>query len=948
MSKRSIIVHGAREHNLKNIHVEIPRDKLVVVTGISGSGKSSLAFDTIYAEGQRRYVESLSAYARQFLEQMQKPDVDYIEGLPPTISIEQRSGVSNPRSTVATTTEIFDYLRLLFARVGEPHCYKCGRPITQQSPEQIVNRILEFSKGTRAMILAPVIRGRKGEHKEAIDSAKRQGFVRLRVNGDIVDIGRVPSLDKNKKHEIEVVVDRLVVKEGIRARLADSVELALKVGEGLLVVSVDEDGEWKDHLFSELYACPLCGVSLPELSPRMFSFNSPYGACPACDGLGTKLEFDPDLIVSDKSLSLFDGAVEAWRRTGIQMARWYWHVVRRFCKDFGADGDVPYRRLSKRLKRILIYGTDEKDVRKFGAKFAGVIPDLTRRFRKTESEHIKRRLHSYMSELPCPSCGGSRLRPESMAVTVDEKTIHALSCMSIEEAWKFFRNVSLSKEKAQIARLVLKEIRERLSFLINVGLSYITLDRRSATLSGGEAQRIRLATQVGSGLVGVCYALDEPSIGLHQRDNRKLIATLKNLRDLGNTVIVVEHDETTIRSADHVVDLGPGAGAHGGYVVAQGDLEELLKSADSLTSQYLRGELSIELPSDRRPLSEGNAITVKGARANNLKNIDVGFPLGGFLCVTGVSGSGKSTLVDEILRKALARRLYGSGQKPGSHDSIAGAAKIDKVIVIDQSPIGRTPRSNPATYTKVFSHIRGLFAESREARIRGYKPGRFSFNVKGGRCEACEGQGTKKIEMHFLPDVYVVCEECKGTRFNRETLEVKFKGKNIAEVLDMTVEEALAHFGNFPKVVRLLRSLNDVGLGYIRLGQSSTTLSGGEAQRVKLASELGKVATGKTLYILDEPTTGLHFADIKRLVDVLNRLADMGNTVIVIEHHLDVIKMADYIIDLGPEGGEKGGEVVARGTPEQIARSRKSHTGKFLRGILPSRKRVAGRRRASE
>ena len=935
MSERSIVIHGAREHNLKNIHVEIPRDKLVVVTGISGSGKSSLAFDTIYAEGQRRYVESLSSYARQFLEQMQKPDVDYIEGLPPTISIEQRSGVSNPRSTVATTTEIFDYLRLLYARVGEPHCYKCGRPITQQSPEQIVNRILEFEEGTRAMILAPVVRGRKGEHKDVIDSAKRQGFVRLRVDGVVVDIDSVPSLDKNKKHEIDVVVDRLAVRADGRARLADSVELALKVGEGLLVAVIEDNHEWKDHLFSELYACPVCGVSLPELSPRMFSFNSPYGACTACDGLGTKLEFDPDLIVPDKSLSLFDGAVEAWRRTGIQMARWYWHVVRRFCDDFGADGDVPYRQLSKRLRRILIYGTDSKDAARFGAKFTGVIPDLTRRFEKTESEHIKRRLHSYMSELPCPSCGGSRLRPESMAVTVSGKDIHSLTRMSIDDAWKFFRRLKLSKEQAEIARLVLKEIRERLSFLINVGLSYITLDRRSATLSGGEAQRIRLATQVGSGLVGVCYALDEPSIGLHQRDNRKLIATLESLRDLGNTVIVVEHDETTIRSADHILDLGPGAGAHGGRVVAQGALEDVLASADSLTSQYLRGELSIETPSDRRPLSESNAIIVKGARANNLKDLEVSFPLGGFLCVTGVSGSGKSTLVDEILRKALARRLYGSGEKPGAHDSIAGAAKIDKVIVIDQSPIGRTPRSNPATYTNVFSHIRGLFAESREARIRGYKPGRFSFNVKGGRCEACEGQGTKKIEMHFLPDVYVVCEECKGTRFNRETLEVKFKGKNIAEVLDMTVEEALKHFANFPKVVRLLRSLNEVGLGYIKLGQSSTTLSGGEAQRVKLASELGKVATGKTLYLLDEPTTGLHFADIKRLVDVLNRLADMGNTVIVIEHHLDVIKMADYIIDLGPEGGEKGGRVVASGTPEAVARSRKSYTGRFLREMLP-------------
>ncbi len=941
MHTPTITVHGAREHNLSNIHVDIPRDRLVVVTGISGSGKSSLAFDTIYAEGQRRYVESLSAYARQFLEQMQKPDVDYIEGLPPTISIEQRSGVANPRSTVATTTEIYDYLRLLFARVGEPHCYKCGREISQQSPEQIVNRILNFEGGTRVMVMAPLVRGRKGEHRDVIDSVKRQGFVRLRVDGDIVDVSSVPSLDKKKKHEIEAVVDRIVVKPGIRARLTDSVELALKLGEGLVAVCRQIKSAWKDELYSELYACPVCGVSLPELTPRMFSFNSPYGACPTCDGLGTRLEFDPDLIVSDKSLSLFDGAVEAWRRTGVQMARWYWHVVRRFCKDFDVDGDVPFRSLPLRIRRILMNGTDEKAEKKYGARFKGVIPDLTRRFNKTESEHIKRRLHSYMSELPCPSCGGARLRPESLAVTVAAKSIHEVARMSIAEAAKFFKGITLSREQAEIARLVLKEIRQRLSFLINVGLSYITLDRRSATLAGGEAQRIRLATQVGSGLVGVCYVLDEPSIGLHQRDNRKLIKTLKDLRNLGNTVIVVEHDEAMIRSADHVVDLGPGAGAHGGSVVTQGTLNEILKGNDSLTAQYLRGELTIEVPEERRRVKDTNAVTVKGARENNLKNIDVLFPLGGICCVTGVSGSGKSTLVDQVLRKALARRIYGSGAKPGAHDSIVGASKVDKVIVIDQSPIGRTPRSNPATYTNVFSHIRGLFAQAREARIRGYKPGRFSFNVKGGRCEACEGQGTKKIEMHFLPDVYVVCEECKGTRFNRETLEVKFKGKNIAEVLDMTVEEALAHFANFPKIVRLLRALYDVGLGYIKLGQASTTLSGGEAQRVKLASELGKVATGKTLYILDEPTTGLHFADIKMLLDVLNRLADMGNTVIIIEHHLDVIKMADYIIDLGPEGGEEGGRVVTKGTPEEVARCKNSYTGKFLRRILSRKTRAA-------
>jgi excinuclease ABC subunit A len=929
--EKFISVRGAAEHNLKNINVDIPRDKLIVITGLSGSGKSSLAFDTLYAEGQRRYVESLSAYARQFLQQMQKPEVEYIEGLPPTISIEQRSGGGTPRSTVATTTEIYDYLRLLFARVGEPHCPGCGKPITQQTPTQMVTEVLKLPEGTRVMVMSPLVRGRKGEHREVFQHIRREGFVRTRVDGEVTDVKQTKPLDKNSRHTIEAVVDRLVIKEGIRSRLADSIETALTLGEGLAVVSVEQPGSrWEDHVFSELYACPACNISIEELSPRLFSFNSPYGACRTCDGLGTRLEFDPDLIVPDPALSLADGAIDAWRRGGKRMAIYYSHVLRDFCYDFAVSRDTPFVRFPPEIRQVLLHGATRKQVEKFGVEFEGVIPNLERRFERTTSEYVKQRLHGYMSELACPACGGARLRPEALAVRVDGHNIDRVSRMSIKAALTYFENLRLSPERRIIAQQVLKEIRSRLTFLVDVGLEYLTLDRMSRTLAGGEAQRIRLATQVGSGLVGVCYVLDEPSIGLHQRDNRRLLNTLLRLRDLGNTVIVVEHDEQTIRTADHIIDLGPGAGAHGGEVVAQGPLEAILAEERSTTGAYLKGTQRIEVPDRRRKVLKGNAITVYGARQHNLKNINVKIPLGVFVCVTGVSGSGKSTLVSEILHRALMRKLYNSKEKPGDHDRVSGTEKIDKVIEIDQSPIGRTPRSNPATYTGLLDLIRQLFARIREAKIRGYKPGRFSFNVKGGRCEACQGQGTKKIEMHFLPDIYVICEECKGRRFNRETLEIRYKTKSIAEVLDMTVEEALKFFENFPKIKRILDTLYDVGLGYIQLGQSSTTLSGGEAQRIKLAAELGKVSTGNTFYILDEPTTGLHFADIHRLLHVLNRLTDLGNTVLVIEHNMDVIKCSDWIIDLGPEGGDRGGEIVVEGTPEEVAKHPTSYTGQFL------------------
>jgi excinuclease ABC subunit A len=958
-AEKVIKIAGAAEHNLKNINLSIPRDKLVVITGISGSGKSSLAFDTIYAEGRRKYVESLSTYARQFLEQMQKPAVADITGLPPTIAIEQRSASSNPRSTVATTTEIYDYFRLLFARVGQPHCWVCGREITSQHSSQIVDSILANREGTKIQVCAPLVRGKKGEHREIFAGIQREGFVRVRVDGSSYDVRNVPSLDKNKKHDIAAVVDRLIIKNEIRVRLADSIETALKLAEGVVLVLLHEpddggrtteDGkqspecergvkktneehktEWKEVIYSERFACPEHPeASLEELSPRLFSFNSPYGACKSCDGLGRILEFDPDLIVPDKTVPLEHGAIEAWRKGGKRMNIFYNRLVKRFCAKFGISKTIPFEKIPAEAKKILLYGTSCADERKHSLSFEGVIPNLQRRWENTTSEYVKARLHSYLSEQPCRSCNGARLRPEAIAVTVGDRSIHQLARFTIEKAQGFFNSLKLDKERAIIAAQVLKEIKARLRFMVDVGLDYLTLDRTSSTLSGGEAQRIRLATQVGSGLVGVCYVLDEPTIGLHKRDNDRLLGILKQLVKLGNTVIVVEHDEDIIKNADHIIDIGPAAGAHGGEVIVQGDLATVTKCDVSLTGQYLTGKKSIPIPASRRKYDMRKCIEVKGACENNLKNIDVKFPLGAFVCVTGVSGSGKSTLVSQILLRALRRRLYTSREKPGKHQNILGTSQIDKVIEIDQSPIGKTPRSNPATYVGVFDEIRKLFALTREAKIRGYKPGRFSFNVKGGRCEACKGFGTKKIEMHFLPDVYVTCQACKGTRYNPETLQITYKGKNIANVLNMQIEESLVFFANFPTIVRLLKTLNDVGLGYIQLGQSSTTLSGGEAQRVKLSSELGKAATGRTFYVLDEPTTGLHFADTEGLLSVLSRLCDLGNTVVVIEHNLDVIKMADYVIDLGPEGGDDGGRIVACGPPEEIVKNSNSFTGKYL------------------
>jgi excinuclease ABC subunit A len=946
-AEKAIKITGAAEHNLKNINVSIPRDKLVCITGISGSGKSSLAFDTIYAEGRRKYVESLSAYARQFLEQMQKPAVGDITGLPPTIAIEQRSASGNPRSTVATTTEIYDYFRLLFARVGRPHCWVCGKEITSQHPSQIVESILAWPEGTKIQICAPLVRGKKGEHKEVFAGIQREGFVRVRVDGAVYDARNVPALNKNKKHHIAAVVDRLIIKDSIRVRLADSVETALKLADGVLLVLMQkpEDTErkrkskntnsWKEVIYSEKFACPKHPqASLEELSPRLFSFNSPYGACKSCDGLGTILEFDPDLIVPDKSVALDNGAIDAWRKGGKRMNIFYNRLVKRFCRNVGIKKTIPFEQIPADIKKILMYGTTPADRSKFGFSFEGVIPNLVRRWENTTSEYVKTRLHGYLSEQPCQSCKGARLRPEAIAVTVGDKNIHQLAELSIEKAQKFFKKLELDKEKALIATQVLKEIKARLKFMVDVGLEYLTLDRKSSTLAGGEAQRIRLATQVGSGLVGVCYVLDEPTIGLHKRDNGRLLGILQQLSRIGNTVIVVEHDEDVIKSADHIIDIGPAAGAQGGRLVVQGDFETITGCKESMTGRYLSGKKMIALPAKRRKYNLRKCIEVKEAAENNLKNIDVKFPLGVFICVTGVSGSGKSTLVSQILLPACKRRLYNSREKPGKHKNILGTSQIDKVIEINQSPIGKTPRSNPATYTGLFDEIRKLFSLTREAKIRGYKPGRFSFNVKGGRCEACRGQGTKKIEMHFLPDVYVTCQACRGSRYNPETLQVTYKGKNIADVLDMSIEEALSFFANFPTIVRILRTLNDVGLGYMQLGQSSTTLSGGEAQRVKLSSELGKASTGHTLYLLDEPTTGLHFADIHNLLNVLQRLCDMGNTVVVIEHNLDVIKMADYIIDLGPEGGDAGGRIVVAGKPEEIIKNKKSYTAKFLKEKL--------------
>jgi excinuclease ABC subunit A len=942
--EKAIRITGASEHNLKNISLSIPRDKLVVITGISGSGKSSLAFDTIYAEGRRKYVESLSAYARQFLEQMQKPAVADITGLPPTIAIEQRSASGNPRSTVATTTEIYDYFRLLFARVGQPHCWVCGREITSQHCSQITESILALPEGTKVQICAPLVRGKKGEHKDIFAAVQREGFVRVRVDGDVYDLHNAPALDKNKKHDVAAVVDRLIIRHSVRTRLADSVETALKLADGLLLVMVQKpgddeknggDGKWQDVIYSEKFACPKHPqASLEEMSPRLFSFNSPYGACKSCDGLGTILEFDPDLIVPDKSVSLENGAIDAWRKGGKRMNIYYNRLVKRFCKSTGISKSLPFEQIPVQVRKVLMYGTDAADEGRYNFWFEGVIPNLTRRWKKTSSEYVKARLLGYFGELPCRACKGARLRPEAIAVTIGAKNINQLTLLSIEEAQRFFNKLKLDEEKSLIAAAVLKEIKARLKFMVDVGLGYLTLDRRSSTLSGGEAQRIRLATQVGSGLVGVCYVLDEPTIGLHKRDNDRLLGILHRLSQLGNTVLVVEHDEDIIKSADYIIDIGPAAGANGGEVVVQGGYQDICCCPQSLTGQYLSGKKKIELPAQRRTYNLRKCVEVKAAAENNLKDIDVKFPLGVFICVTGVSGSGKSTLVSQILLRALKRRLYGSREKPGKHGGILGTSQIDKVIEIDQSPIGKTPRSNPATYTGVFDVIRKLFSMTREAKIRGFKPGRFSFNVKGGRCEYCRGQGTKKIEMHFLPDVYVTCQQCKGSRFNAETLEVTYKGKNIADVLEMRIEEALGFFANFPVIVRFLKTLDDVGLGYVQLGQSSTTLSGGEAQRVKLASELGKAATGRTLYLLDEPTTGLHFADIHNLLNVLQKLCDMGNTVVVIEHNLDVVKMADYIIDLGPGGGDAGGRIVVAGRPEEIVENKKSYTAKYLKAKL--------------
>ena len=942
MTREDIYIQGAKEHNLKNITVSIPRDKLTVVTGLSGSGKSSLAFDTLYAEGQRRYVESLSAYARQFLDQMQKPDVEHIEGLSPAISIEQRVAGSNPRSIVATSTEIHDYLRLLFASIGIPHCPKCGKMVERQSAEQIVGILLKNPARTKLALLAPVIRGKKGKHEDVFEQARKQGFVRVRVDGTIHDIDELPSLDKKVSHDVEVVVDRLIVTTRIKSRLTDSVELALKHGKGLLFVQMGDADDPEMQVFSEKNSCADCSISFEELAARSFSFNSPYGACPTCAGLGTMLVFDEDLVVPDKTKSIDDGALHAWRRGGRRLLIYYKGLLRSLAHHYKFSLDKPYSKLSKRIRGIILDGSGEENVtfgywrsggrKKYEKPFEGVLPNLMRRYKETDSDYTRQRLRGYMNRHQCTTCDGARLKPEIIACTVGGKSIVDVVGMSVIESDKFFKELKLSKQEFLIAGEVLKEISRRLRFLVEVGLGYLTLDRESGTLSGGEAQRIRLATQIGSGLVGVLYVLDEPTIGLHQRDNQRLITMLRELCDVGNTVAVVEHDEEMILSADHIIDLGPGAGVHGGEVVFAGSVPELLKSKKSLTAKYLLKNAEIHVPRKRVKKSK-RILKVTGATENNLQNLDVEIPLGLFVCVTGVSGSGKSTLVDEILRKALFRHFHGSKDRPGKHKKIYGLSHIDKVIVIDQSPIGRTPRSNPATYTGAFSVLRKIFSECPASKVRGYKPGRFSFNVKGGRCEACKGDGIKRLEMHFLPDVYVTCEQCGGLRYNSETLEVRYAGKNIAEVLGMTVDESLEYFANIPGIARKLRTLSDVGLGYLQLGQAATTLSGGEAQRIKLSAELSKISTGNTLYLLDEPTTGLHFADTSKLLQVLLKLRDAGNTVLVIEHNMDVIKTADHIIDLGPDGGNKGGKIVAEGTPEEVARKR-SHTGQFLKKVL--------------
>ena len=938
--KDALVIKGAREHNLKNVDITLPRDQLIVFTGLSGSGKSSLAFDTIYAEGQRRYVESLSSYARQFLGQMEKPDVDTIEGLSPAISIDQKSTSNNPRSTVGTVTEIHDYLRLLYARIGIPHCPKCGRPIERQSIDQVVDQVMALGEGTRVQVIAPAVRGRKGEHAKLLESIRKEGYVRVRVDGMVYDIGNVPPLDKKLKHTIDVVVDRLVIRSGVEGRLNDSLETAFAFGGGLVKVDVVEKEEL---LFSQNYACPDCGVSLEELTPRMFSFNNPFGACPTCSGLGTMMKIDPALVVPDESLSLAKGAisVSGWQSANKEsIAGMYFTAL---AEKYGFSLETPFAELPHAAKQAILYGTGKERLhieykKEFGSgtfdsPFEGICNNLERRYRETQSEGMKQEYEAYMANIPCPDCRGKRLRPESLAVTVGGKSIAEVSDMTVLDARAFLSSLALSEQQRMIGEQIFREIDARLGFLVNVGLDYLTLSRAAATLSGGEAQRIRLATQIGSGLVGVLYILDEPSIGLHQRDNARLLATLQGMRDLGNTLIVVEHDEDTIRAADYIVDIGPGAGEHGGHVVAKGTLEDIMQTPESITGQFLTGVQRIEVPQTRRDCG-GKYLRVRGARANNLKNIDVDIPLGIFTCVTGVSGSGKSSLVNEIVKKTLLRELNGARTRSLDYDEILGIEHLDKIIDIDQSPIGRTPRSNPATYTGLFDLIREVYAQTPDARMRGYNNGRFSFNVKGGRCEACRGDGIIKIEMHFLPDIYVPCEVCRGKRYNRETLEVRYKGKSIADVLDMTVEEALEFFAPLPRLAKKLQTLYDVGLGYVRLGQPSTTLSGGEAQRVKLATELSRKDTGRTLYVLDEPTTGLHVADVKRLLEILQRLCEGGSSVLVIEHNLDVIKTADYIIDLGPEGGNRGGTVVATGTPEEVAAVAGSYTGQYLKPIL--------------
>ncbi|MEO0126875.1 MAG: excinuclease ABC subunit UvrA [candidate division WOR-3 bacterium] len=931
-----IRVKGARVHNLKNIDVFIPRNKFVVITGISGSGKSSFAFDTLYAEGKRRYVESLSAYARQFLGMMDKPDVDEINGLSPAIAIQQRTASKNPRSTVGTVTEIYDYLRILYARIGIPYCYQCGRRIESQTTDQIVDAILSYPAGTRIEILGPVVRGRKGEYKEYLQKIKRRGYVRVRIDGKIYEIENVPELERYKKHNIEIVIDRIILKDGIRKRLADSIEMGLREGEGLLIVIIDSK---KEVIFSQKLACVNCGISYPEISPRMFSFNSPYGACETCDGLGTKMEIEPKRVILNPNLSILDGAIKPYGLPG----SWRTAVLKGLAKKLKFDLDKPFNRLPPEVREIILHGEnipiEVEYIRRDGSgrgvfqeMFEGVIPELMRRFHETSSESVREEIEDYMVITPCPDCKGKRLKPQSLSIKINEKNIAEITELSVKNALNFFKHLNLSEKEKIVAKDVIKEVMRRLEFLNSVGLDYLTLDRTTDSLAGGEEQRVRLATQIGSGLVGVLYILDEPSIGLHQRDNKRLLDTLKSLRDLGNTVLVVEHDSETIHSADYIIDLGPGAGENGGYVVCVGTPDEIAKNPKSITGQYLSGIKRIEIPKTRR--QKRGSLIIRGARANNLKSIDVEIPLGVFVCVTGVSGSGKSTLIVDTLYRALAQEYYHSKYPPGEYKEIIGLEHIDKVINIDQSPIGRTPRSNPATYTGAFTPIRDLFASLPESKVRGYKPGRFSFNVPGGRCEQCEGGGILWIEMHFLPDVYITCDACQGKRFNRETLEVKYKGKNISEVLNMSVSEALEFFQHIPPIKRKLQLLYDVGLGYIKLGQPATTLSGGEAQRIKLAKELSKIATGKTLYILDEPTTGLHFEDVKLLLDVLNKLVDRGNTVIVIEHNLEVIKCADWIIDLGPEGGEEGGKVVCTGTPEDVSKKEDSYTGQFLRKIL--------------